>query len=192
MRTTLYIFTLLIFSISGQVSADEIYQKDAADLCQELKQTTYRSKCMETIKGNKYNIKALSYCKSLNSWNKARDCLPLIANKNFESKPLTICLSSKYFNKELKDCVLDISNKSYISDIEIELCTNEKYYSKQVKCLKGVTTKPYEEKPIEKPTSLSKEEIQENVKEAYSLLKQEKSTAATLLLHDLVKEFEKE
>ncbi|CAA0109450.1 Uncharacterised protein [BD1-7 clade bacterium] len=57
-----------------------------------------------------------------------------------------------------------------------------------VKCLKGAASKPYE--VVAETQQPCIDEIKTKVIGAYNLLKDEKTTEATLLLHDLVREFE--
>ncbi|CAA0098418.1 Uncharacterised protein [BD1-7 clade bacterium] len=186
MNLLIVVFTMLFSTL---VSADEVFQEDAAELCQNLKQTTYRPKCMASIKGATFNSQALAYCKTQSSWSKIRDCLSVMTNKQLEDKPVAICTSGKYFGKDMKDCIIDIAGKSYVSDIELDMCASDKNYSRRVKCLKSATSKPYEAVvEVEQPDDI--DVIKVKVTEAYNLLKDEKTTAATLLLHDLVKEFE--
>lgn len=75
-----------------------------------------------------------------------------------------------------------------MSDIEIQMCSNEKTYSLQIKCLNGAASKPYE--VVAETQHPSIDEIKTKVIGAYNLLKDEETTAATLLLHDLVSKFE--
>ena len=187
--------TITIALLPTIAQADAIYQESAVDLCQNMKQQTYSSKCLAMVKKAIFNEGALGYCKDLGAWNKTKTCLELIKNNEYEEKPLSICKSAKYYNNDLKKCFKEIANKHYVSEIEVGLCEKEKTYPKKVKCLKTATNKPYSERPKEteekSSETIATADLKAKVKQAYELLKQNKSTEATLVLHDLVKQFEK-
>ena len=186
------LLTLIAFLVSFTTFADEIYQESAANLCKELSQKSYTKKCMAQIKKTKFNDAAVAFCAKQKTWGKVKKCLPLIQNTNFDAAPLAICSTAKYINNDLKKCLKEISNKSYVSAIEVDMCAQEKYYAKQVKCLKTATSKPFE-----MPSEVGQEdanvallELQKKITQAYDLMRENKATDATILLHDLVKSFE--
>jgi len=180
-----------MFSFS--LHADEIYQESAVELCQQIKQKSYSTKCLKQIKTVKFNETALAYCGKTGSWNKIKSCLDLIKNNNYQSESLALCHSAKYFNNEAKSCMKEIANKAYVSKIELGLCQQQKTFKKQVKCLASASSKPFAdiEEVTQQDTSLALTELQGNVSKAYELLRNNKAADATILLHDLVKSFEK-
>ena len=185
----LAIITLLA---SFNTFADEIYQESAANLCKQLSQKVYTTKCMAKIKKVKFNDSAVAFCAKQKTWGKIKKCLPLIQDTNFDTAPLAICSTAKHINNDLKTCLKEIANKSYVSAIEVDMCAQEKYYSKQVKCLKTATSKPFEiaTKPDQPDASMALLELQKKISQAYDLMRENKTTDATILLHDLVKSFE--
>ena len=185
----LAIITLLA---SFNTFADEIYQESAANLCKQLSQKGYTTKCMAQIKKAKFNDSAVAFCAKQKTWGKIKKCLPLIQDANFDSAPLAICSTAKHINKDLKTCLKEIANKTYVSAIEVDMCAQEKYYSKQVKCLKTATSKPFELaiKPVQPDSNVALLELQKKISQAYDLMRENKTTDATILLHDLVKGFE--
>lgn len=193
--STLLTTSALSFSLitAQAASADEIYQQSAVDLCQSLAQKTYTKQCLQKVKSASFNETALAHCAKQKAWNKIKSCLDMIRDKQYEDKPLSLCLSAKYFNTDFKKCMADIADKSYVSDIEINLCQQEKTFPKQMKCLKAATSKPYEDvqKEESENTEQALKELQNKVKKAYELLRQDKTTDATILLHELVTSFEK-
>ncbi len=192
---TITFIALIAFLTSFNALSDEIYQENAAKLCQKLTQKSYKTKCMAIIKKMTFNDSALEYCAKQKSWSKIQKCLPVIKNTDYEAAPLAICTSAKYFNKEFKNCLKEITNKSYVSSIEVDMCAQERTLSKKVKCLKTATSKPYAA-PIVETTQTSAaielKTLQGNVVKAYELMRNNKTADATILLHDLVKDFEEQ
>jgi len=182
----------VLFAMTSNIHADEIYQQSAVDLCENLKQKNYTDKCLKQVKTFKFNDTALNYCANVGAWNKTKTCLEAIKNKDYQELPLSICLGAKYYNNDLRNCLNEIAGKSYVSDIEVNLCKKEKTYKKQSKCLKAASSKPYEAPAIKEKQaeSASIADIQAKVKEAYKLLRENKTADATILLHDLVSSFE--
>ena len=189
------LLTILAISaaVSSPIQADEVYQQSAVDLCQSMKQKSYTKQCLSLVKEASFNEQALEHCKNIGSWNKVKSCLELIKDKDYQQNVLTLCQSSKYFNKDFKGCMNEIADKAYVSDIEVGLCEKEKTFSKQVKCLKTAKSRPYSEAQAEEQASSDKAlaELQQQVKEAYELLRNNKSADATILLHNLVTGFDK-
>jgi hypothetical protein len=189
-------FTLLLTLVASLVSfnsfADAIYQESAANLCKGLSQKNYTSKCMAQIKKATFNDSAVDFCAKQKTWGKIKKCLPLIQDTNFDAAPLAICTTAKYVNNDFKKCIKEISNKTYVSSIEVDMCAQEKYYTKQVKCLKSATSKPFEvqSETNQEDPQVALLELQKKVSQAYDLMRENKATDATLLLHDLVKGFE--
>lgn len=188
-KITVLLFAM--FAMMSNIHADEIYQQSAVDVCENLKQKSYTDKCLKQVKTFKFNDTALNYCATVGAWNKTKTCLETIKNKDFQESPLSICLGAKYYNNDLKNCLKEIAGKSYLSDIEVNLCKKEKTYSKRNKCLKAASSKPYDAQVIEEKLAeqASISEIQTKVKEAYKLLRENKTADATILLHDLVSSF---
>jgi len=180
-----------MFSFS--VHADKIYQESAAEVCQNLKQKNYSKKCLAQIKTNSYNEAALNYCANQSSWNKIKICLEVIKNSQYQEQSLAICHTAKYYNNEFKKCMTEIANKSYVSKIEINLCNDEKSYKKKIKCLAAASSNPYEDvqQQVKQDSSKDLAELQVEVKKAYELLRENKTSDATILLHEIVKGFEK-
>ena len=87
----------------------------------------------------------------------------------------------------------EIANKSYVSKIEINLCNDEKSYKKKIKCLAAASSKPYEnvQQQVKQDSSKDLAELQVEVKKAYELLRENKTSDATILLYEIVKGFEK-
>ena len=187
--TLLAIITLLS---SFNIFADEIYQESAANLCKQLSQKSYTTKCMAQIKKATFNDEAVAFCGKQKTWGKIKKCLPLIKDTNFDAAPLAICSTAKYVNNDLKKCLKEIANKTYVSSIEVDICAQEKYYTKQVKCLKTATSKPFEVKSdaSQADAKVALLELQKKISKAYDLMRENKTTDATILLHDLVKGFE--
>jgi hypothetical protein len=183
-------FLALTFSFSS--FADEIYQESAVEVCQQLKQKSYSKKCMAQIKKVKYNETALAYCAKQSSWNKIKSCLEIIPNKQYQEESLAICHTAKYYNNEFKQCMNEIAEKYYISKIEIGLCNDEKTYKKKIKCLKTASYKDFhavaEEKKVNHQQQLA--DLQNKIKNAYELLRANKTSDATIMLHEIVKGFE--
>lgn len=189
---TLAILFLSFFTFISNSQADEIYQQSAVDLCQNLKQKTYKDKCLQQVKTFKFNDTALDYCANVGAWNKIKTCIETIKNQDYQAQPLAVCLGAKYYNNDLKKCLKEIAGKTYVSTIEVDLCKQEKTYKKQVACLKAASSKPYEAaNKAEEQNAASLADIQTKVKEAYKLLRENKTADATILLHDLVSSFEK-
>ncbi len=187
------IITLLITLLSFSIQADEIYQESAVDLCQNLKQKSYKDKCLKQIKTQSFNETALTYCANTGSWSKIKTCLGLIKNNQYQSAPLTLCHSAKYFNNDFKACMKEIANKSYVSNIEVGLCQQQKSFNKKVKCLVGASSTDFKvqvesEKENNSQVLVS---LKADVKKAYELLRTNKTADATILLHDIVTSFEK-
>ncbi|MEH6346101.1 MAG: hypothetical protein V7785_13505 [Bermanella sp.] len=191
-KTTACLAIITLFT-SFNIFADEIYQESAANLCKQLSQKSYTTKCMAQIKKATFNNEAVAFCGKQKTWGKIKKCLPLIQNTNFDAAPLAICSTVKYVNNDLKKCLKEIANKTYVSAIEVDMCAQEKYYAKQVKCLKTATSKPFEvpSQANQPDTSVALLELQEKITKAYDLMRENKTTDATILLHDLVKDFEK-
>ena len=187
--TLLAIITLLS---SFNIFADEIYQESAANLCKQLSQKSYTTKCMAQIKKATFNDEAVAFCGKQKTWGKIKKCLPLIQDTNFDAAPLAICTTAKYVNNDFKKCIKEISNKTYVSSIEVDMCAQEKYYAKQVKCLKTATSKPFEmqSEVDQEDAKVALLALQEKIAQAYDLMRGNKITDATILLHDLVKGFE--
>ena len=187
------IIALLITLFAFSTYADEIYQESAVNLCQNLKQKSYKNKCLKQIKTQAFNETALTYCANTGSWNKIKTCLELTKNNSYQAAPLKLCHSAKYFNNDFKSCMKEIANKSYVSGIEVNLCQQQKSFNKQVKCLKTASSKPYvADAEIEKSNNTAAlASLQGEVKKAYELLRSNKTADATILLHDLVKSFQK-
>ena len=186
------ILFLSFFTLISNSHADEIYQQSAVDLCQNLKQKSYKDKCLKQVKTFKFNETALAYCANVGAWNKTKTCLEAIKNQDYQEQPLSICLGAKYYNNDLKKCLKEIAGKTYVSEIEVNLCKQEKTFKKQVTCLKAASSKPYEAPAkAEDQNDASLAEIQTKVKEAYKLLRENKTADATILLHDLVTSFDK-
>ena len=185
------ILFVALFTLAANLHADEIYQQSAVNLCENLKQKSYTDKCLKQVKTFKFNDTALNYCSNVGAWNKTRTCLEVIKNKDYQELPLSICLGAKYYNSDLKNCLNEIAGKSYVSDIEVNLCKKEKTYKKQSKCLKAASSKPYEAQAVEEQQAeqASLIDIQTKVKAAYKLLRENKTADATILLHDLVSSF---
>ncbi len=187
------IISLLITLLAFSTHADEIYQQSAVDLCQNLKQKSYQNKCLKQVKTHTYNETALTYCATTGSWNKIKTCLELIKNNSYQGAPLKLCHSAKYFNNDFKVCMKEVANKSYVSEIEVNLCQQQKSFNKQVKCLKGASSIPFEAKvegdKVGNIQALAS--LQGEIKKAYELLRTNKTADATILLHDLVNSFEK-
>ena len=185
------LFTLTAFSSASH--ADDIYQQSAVDLCQNLKQKNYSDKCLKQVKTFKFNDTALDYCANVGAWNKTKTCIELIKNQNYQALPLSICLGAKYYNTDLKNCLKEIAEKSYLSDIEVKLCTQKKTFKKQVKCLRTASSKAFEieQETVTNDQALAMADVQAKVKQAYSLLRENKTADATILLHDLVSSFDK-
>lgn len=175
------------------VQADEIYQESAVEICQQLKQKSYSKKCMAQVKKVKYNEIALAYCGKQSSWNKIKGCLEVIKDAQYQEQSLAICHTAKYFNNEFKKCMAEIAEKSYVSKIEVGLCNDEKSYNKKIKCLKAATSTPYEEvqQQVKNDSATNLANLQVEVKKAYELLRENKTSDATILLHEVVKGFEK-
>lgn len=116
----------------------------------------------------------------------------MIKDTQYEAAPLAICKSGKHFNNTFKGCLTEIANKSYVSSIEVDICTNESTYKKKIKCLKGAASKPYVEAEVVAAvdTDLALKSLQGKVKDAYELLRNNKTADATIMLHNLVNEFE--
>jgi len=186
------IITLLFAVLSYSTFADEIYQESAVELCQQLKQKTYSTKCLKLVKTQTFNETALTYCANVGSWNKIKSCLELVQNTQYEEQPLSMCHGAKYYNNDLKACLKDIANKSYVSKIELSLCQQEKTFKKQMKCLKTASSKPYEEVVAAKVNddALVLTNLKAEIKKAYNLLRDNKTADATILLHDLIKTLE--
>ena len=191
LKTTAFIALISLFA-SFNACADEIYQESAANLCKGLSQKGNTKKCMAQIKKATFNDSAIAFCATQKTWGKIKKCLPLIQNVNFEEAPLAICSTAKYVNNDLKKCLTEIANKSYVSAIEVDMCAQEKYYTKQVKCLKTATSKPFEvvSEVKQADASMALLALQKKIAEVYDLMRENKTTDATLLLHDLVKGFE--
>ena len=176
--------TLLSFSSS----ADELYQESAVNLCQNLKQKTYSKKCIELVKENTYQENALSFCSNRRDWNKTKTCLIMIANNYYEEAPFALCTSGKFFDQKKQTCMKNIANKVYISPVEVNLCSEEKHYTKQIKCLKAAASKPYVESEVTEGLTDTQKlaALEEKVKAAYKLLGENKTADATILLHEAV------
>jgi len=190
--------TLFFLMFSFSTYADEIFQESAVELCQNMKQSNYSGKCLKLVKTHKFNESALTYCANVGSWNKIKSCLEVIIDGEYQEQPLAICHTAKYFNNEFKKCMKEIASKSYVSNIEVKLCNNEKSYNKKIKCLKAASSKPFEAVQKEKVQQQEQNDsaaelakVQTKVKKAYELLRSSKTADATLLLHDLVQSFEK-
>ncbi len=185
------LFTLILSLIAFQSSADEIYQESAANLCKQLSQKGYTTKCMAQIKKAKFDDSAVAFCAKQKTWGKIKKCLPLIQNTNFDQAPLAICSTAKHINNDFKKCIKEIANKTYVSAIEVDMCAQEKYYAKQVKCLKTATSKPFEKQSevIEEDSKVALLALQKKITLAYELMRDNKTTDATILLHDLVLSF---
>ncbi len=192
-RTMKIIITLLITLLSFSIQADEIYQESAVDLCQNLKQKSYKDKCLKQIKTQSFNETALTYCANTGSWNKIKTCLGLIENNQYQSAPLTLCHSAKYFNNDFKACMKEIANKSYVSTIEVGLCQQQKSFNKKVKCLVAASSTAFDVQVESKKENNSQAlaRLKADVKKAYELLRTNKTADATILLHDIVTSFEK-
>lgn len=186
------IITLLFAVLSYSSFADEIYQESAVELCQQLKQKSYNTKCLKLVKTQTFNETALAYCANVGSWNKIKSCLELVKNTQFEALPLSMCHGAKHYNNGLKACLKDIANKSYVSKIELSLCQKEKTFKKQMKCLKTASSKPYEEVAVAKVNddALVITHLKAEINKAYNLLRENKTADATILLHDLIKTLE--
>lgn len=111
-----------------------------------------------------------------------------MANDHYDSAPFALCTSGKYFDKEVKDCLKDIANKTYVSKIEVQLCADEKTHSKKIKCLKAAASKPYVESEAKEGLTDTQKlaALEEKVKAAYKLLRENKTADATILLHEAV------
>ena len=193
LATMKIIISLLITLFAFSIQADEIYQQSAVDLCQNIKQKSYQTKCLKQVKTHTFNETALSYCGNIGSWNKIKTCLELIKNNSYQESPLKLCHSAKYFNNDFKACMKEAANKSYVSDIEVKLCQQQKSFNKQVKCLQAASSKPYVA-AVEMEKSSDTEalaSLQGDIKKAYELLRNNKTADATILLHDLVTSFKK-
>jgi len=191
LATMKIIISLLITLFAFSIQADEIYQQSAVDLCQNIKQKSYQTKCLKQVKTHTFNETALSYCGNIGSWNKIKTCLELIKNNSYQESPLKLCHSAKYFNNDFKACMKEAANKSYVSDIEVKLCQQQKSFNKQVKCLQAASSKPYVA-AVEMEESSDTEalaSLQGDIKKAYELLRNNKTADATILLHDLVTSF---
>lgn len=191
MKKLLILLTLSVSALTT-VNADEVYQQSAVDLCQNMKQKSYVKQCLSLVKEARFNEQALTHCKNIGNWNKVKSCIGLIKDNDYQQNVLSLCQSSKYFNKDFKNCLNEIAGKAYVSDIEVELCTQEKGFSKQVKCLKAAKSRPYADVQVEEQASSNQAlaELQQQVKQAYELLRNNKSADATILLHNLVTSFE--
>lgn len=191
------IIALLTVMLSFSSNADEIFQESAVALCQNIKQSNYSDKCLTLVKTHKFNDTALSYCEKVGSWNKIKSCLEMIIDSEYQQQSLAICHTAKYFNNELKKCMQEIAGKSYVSNIEVKLCDNEKSYNKKIKCLKAASSKPFEaiqeekaQQEVKNDSAAELARIQAEVKKAYELLRSSKTADATILLHDLVQSFD--
>jgi hypothetical protein len=103
-----------------------------------------------------------------------------------------MCHSAKHYNKDFKNCLKDIANKSYVSKIELNLCQGEKNFKKQLKCLKAASSKPFEEVVAVAEVAVNNDalmlaNLKAEIKKAYNLLRENKTADATILLHDLLK-----
>lgn len=186
------ILSFLALTLSFSSLADEIYQESAVEVCQQLKQKNYSKKCMAQIKKVKYNDTALAYCAKQSSWNKIKSCLEVIPNKQYQEESLAICHTAKYYNNEFKQCMNEISDKYYVSKIEIGLCNDEKTYKRKIKCLQSSSSKAFqaatEEEQVNHQVQLAN--LQADIKKAYELLRENKTSDATIMLHEIVKGFE--
>jgi len=193
LATMKIIISLMITLFAFSIQADEIYQQSAVDLCQNIKQKSYQTKCLKQVKTHSFNESALNYCGNVGSWNKIKTCLELIKNNNYQGAPLKLCHSAKYFNNDFKVCMKEVANKSYVSEIEVNLCQQQKSFNKQVKCLKVASSKPYvaEVEAEKMDNSQALTSLQGEIEKAYELLRNNKTADATILLHDLINSFKK-
>ena len=181
-------------SVIFPAQADEVYQQTAVDMCQNLKQKTYTKQCLSMVKEARFNEPAMNHCQKLGSWNKTKSCLEMIKNNDYQENTLLLCQTARGFNKNFKDCMKEIANKAYVSDIEVNLCQQEKGLNKQIKCLANAKTRPIAEveQQAQENNSVALQELQLKVKKAYELLRANQSADATILLHELVTSFEKQ